>query len=156
MAKRKVLLIYGEKTTQINFRVPGSKKEKIIKEVDELLKKYHDPKHVSIDVKDSVFKKNEIEIPDEVGQFIGHKDKSEILPKKIEPQVVVEKEKQTNYLVVDSIPFSSEIFINFGKGKAIRKDGNDYYTKETKEGKLLLLKHASKEDAILYTEINFH
>lgn len=59
MAKRRVLLIYGEKTTQINFRVPESKKEKIIKEIDELLKKYHDPKHVSIDVKDSGTQKTE-------------------------------------------------------------------------------------------------
>lgn len=139
MAKRRVLLIYGEKTTQINFRVPESKKEKIVKEVDELLKKYHDPKYVSIDVKDSVSKKTE-----------------KIL-KKIEPQVVVEdNKKRVPYSVVDSIPFSSEVFINFGKGKAIRKDGDDYYTKETKDGKLLLLKHASKEDAILYTELNFH
>ena len=145
MAKRRVLLIYGEKTTQINFRVPESKKEKIIKEIDELLKKYHDPKHVSIDVKDSGTQKTE-KVNKEVKP-----------PKKIEPQVVVEEnKKRTPYLVVDSIPFSSEIFINFGKGKAIRKDGDDYYTKETKDGKLLLLKHDSKEDAILYTEINFH
>jgi hypothetical protein len=91
MAKRRVLLIYGEKTTQINFRVPESKKEKIIKEVDELLKKYHDPKHVSIDVKDSASKKSVIEIPDEVGQFIGHKNKDEKPQKKIEPQVVEEE-----------------------------------------------------------------
>jgi len=131
--------MYGEQTTQLNMRVPESKKAEIQKKFEEILKGYENPKKVEVSFG--------IEKPKDVKK----------VEKKIEPQVVIkEKEKRTPYLVVDSIPFSSEIFINFGKGKAIRKDGDDYYTKETKDGKLLLLKHASKEDAILYTELNFH
>lgn len=131
-------LMYGEQTTQLNMRVPESKKAEIQKKFEEILKGYENPKRVEVS--------SGIEKPKEVKK----------VEKKIEPQVVEEDKERTPYLVVNSIPFSSEIFINFGKGKAIRKDGDDYYTKETKNGKLLLLKHASKEDAILYAELNFY
>jgi hypothetical protein len=165
MAKRRVLLIYGEKTTQINFRVPESKKEKIIKEVDELLKKYHDPKHVSIDVKDSTTGKRKIEkhIQDEVDVFIS--SKTEKPPKKIEPQVVEEyiqtdedlqydkdyaEYEKEGYEKLTTFPLGAKTIRTYC-GYPIISDGKYYYTKYVDKNKdVVIVKFKKEQHAEFY------
>lgn len=166
MAKRRLLLIYGEKTTQINFRVPESKKEKIDREINDLLKKYHDPKYVLIDVKDSVSKKNKIEINDEVGQFIGYKDKSEKPLKKIEPQVVEEELDENDLLyaeyekaeesfeVLEKMPLlctKTNVVVN---GHNIWTDGTNFYVRENNGKTYKWTKFNRIDFASLYIEYN--
>ena len=142
MAKRRVLLIYGEKTTQINFRVPESKKEKIIKEIDELLKKYHDPKHVSIDVKDSGAQKTE-KVNKEVKP-----------PKKIEPQVVEEELDDYDDFIekLPSLPFGCKVTGHNEKGHDIYTDIEKkfFYVKEKEGDRYIAVKFENIVQAISY------
>jgi hypothetical protein len=79
MGKRKVTLIYGEKTVQVNFRIPESKRDIIEKEIYGLLEKYQNVQRVEIDVKNQ-------------SSVIAGWDSKLVrdLDKKIEPQVVVD------------------------------------------------------------------
>lgn len=59
MAKREVMMLYGEKTVQVNYRVPESKKDEIDVKIKGVLKEYENLQRVEIDVKESVaVKKN--------------------------------------------------------------------------------------------------
>lgn len=150
MAKRRLLLIYGEKTTQINFRVPESKKEKIDKEINDLLKKYHDPKYVSIDVKDSVSKKNKDEKP----------------PKKIEPQVVVEELDEEDLLyadyeklegkfeVLDKMPILCVKTDTIVNGHNVWTDNTFFYARENNGKTYKWTKFDRIEFAVFYIEDN--
>lgn len=53
MAKREVMMLYGEKTVQVNYRVPESKKDEIDAKIKGVLKGYENLKRVEIDVRES-------------------------------------------------------------------------------------------------------
>jgi hypothetical protein len=69
-------LMYGEPTSQLNMRVPESKKAEIQKKFEEILKTYENPKRFEITSGDEKLK--------EVKKVVKP-------PKKIEPQVVEEE-----------------------------------------------------------------
>jgi len=75
MKKRTVLLIYGEKTVQINKRIPASKREEIEDKFNAILKEYENPQRVVIDIYDSSKK---VILEDEVGQFVKPSVKNQI------------------------------------------------------------------------------
>lgn len=64
MKKRTVLLIYGEKTVQINKRIPESKRKEIEDKFNAILKEYENPQRVEIDVANGKSVKNEIVVLD--------------------------------------------------------------------------------------------
>lgn len=53
MAKREVMMLYGEKTVQVNYRVPESKKDEIDVAIKAVLKRYENPQRIEIDVRES-------------------------------------------------------------------------------------------------------
>ena len=53
MAKREVMMLYGEKTVQVNYRVPESKKDEIDAKIKGVLKEYENLQRVKIDVRES-------------------------------------------------------------------------------------------------------
>lgn len=53
MAKRKIMLTYGEQTETLSIRVPISKKSEIQVEFEGILKKYENPQRIEIDVRES-------------------------------------------------------------------------------------------------------
>lgn len=53
MAKREVMMLYGEKTVQVNYRIPESKKDEIDAKIKGVLKEYENLQRVKIDVRES-------------------------------------------------------------------------------------------------------
>jgi group I intron endonuclease len=126
---------YGEDTILVSIRVPVSKKPEIMEKFYGILSEY------VISYRKSLTK-------DIIASFKEKENLSTLAHKK-------EKKMKGNYIEINSIPFSSQLVHNYGKGKAIRRDGDIFYTRETKDGKLLLLQHNSKEDAFKYVDQNF-
>ena len=105
MGKRKVMLLYGEKTVQVNLRIPESKRDEILGKFNDILKEYHNLSCVEIDVNYHLHPSQKEE-DYSLGKVLGESIKKNIynardydLPKvdvmldskkKIEPQVVDE------------------------------------------------------------------
>lgn len=117
-------LMYGEQTTQLNMRVPESKKTEIQKKFEEILKGYENPKRV------------------EVSSGIEKAKEIKKVEKKIEPQVVVEEldeedllyveyEKLEEYFeVLEKMPLlctKTDVVVN---GHNIWSDGINFYARE--------------------------
>jgi len=172
MAKREVMMLYGEKTVQVNYRIPESKKDEIDAKIKGVLKEYENLQRVKIDVreseqkvlKDLVFQKpvaideafEKIEKKSKpadslVSKLIPMQDKANIilsnvndmLPEKIDQEIVDDK---IEYEILESFPFGIEKFEDFGKNKAIYFYEPDYYTRVVNEK----AKHISYGSAVNY------
>lgn len=86
MAKRKITLLYGEKTIQVNYRIPESKKDEIQLKFEAILKGYENPTKVEIDVLNP-FKSKEHPLKQ------GNNDIASQKPQSIEEAVPSWKEK---------------------------------------------------------------
>jgi len=172
MAKRKIMLTYGEQTETLSIRVPISKKSEIQVEFEGILKKYENPQRIEIDVRESkqrVSKDIASQKPvtiDEAFEKIEKKSKpadslvsklipiqdkaniilsnvNDILPEKIEQEIVDDK---IEYEILESFPFGVEKFEDFGKNKAIYFYEPNYYTRVVNEK----AKHISYGSAVNY------
>jgi hypothetical protein len=143
-------LMYGEPTSQLNMRVPESKKAEIQKKFEEILKTYENPKRFEITSGD--------EKPKEV-------KKVEKSPKKIEPQVVEEygqtyedlqydknyaEYEKEGYEKLSTFPLGAEKIGMYG-GYPIYSDGNNFYTKYVDKNKdIVIVKFKKEQHAEFY------
>jgi len=161
MAKRKVILLYGEKTVQINKRVPESKRKEIEKQFDTILESYRNPSEVEIDVANGRQVKYEIklfEVPaEEFASSIKSDVDDEIAPEKSTASGNdIDKDPAVKFERIASLPLGTELLESFGSKGALRISGDDkYYTKRTHQGKLEILQHESYKSAVLYANQNF-
>ena len=132
-------LMYGEQTTQLNMRVPESKKGEIQKKFEEILKTYENPKRVEVS--------SGIEKPKEV-------KKVEKPPKKIEPQVVVDELDDYEDFIekLPSLPFGCKVTGHNEKGHDIYTDIEKkfFYVKEKEGNRYIAVKFENIVQAISY------
>jgi hypothetical protein len=144
-------LMYGEPTSQLNMRVPESKKAEIQKKFEEILKTYENPKRFEITYGDEKLK--------EVKKVVKP-------PKKIEPQVVEETEEMSSleikreqylkdgYKKVNSTPFGiRRTGVKFRNTEIFEHDGL-YYVKHVVNNQPVITEHKSQQNAIFYITDN--
>ena len=144
-------LMYGEQTTQLNMRVPESKKGEIQKKFEEILKTYENPKRVEVS--------SGIEKPKEV-------KKVEKPPKKIEPQVVVDELDEEDLLyaeyeklegkfeVLDKMPILCVKTDTIVNGHNVWTDNTFFYARENNGKTYKWHKFDRIEFAVFYIEDN--
>lgn len=160
MKKRSVLLIYGEKTVQINKRIPASKRDEIERKINAILKEYENPQRVEIDVANGKSVKKQIVIP------ANSLKKGDVI--EFDAEVKLAQEKSTasgsdikvtpaiKFEQIASLPLGTKLVKEYGKFRALRSlDGKEFFTKRMNQGKVEILKHESYESAVLYANENF-
>jgi hypothetical protein len=140
-------LMYGEPTTQLNMRVPESKKGEIQKKFEEILKGYENPKRVEVS--------SGIEKP----KYVKNVEKTQ---KKIEPQVVEEdyevladlqydkdyaEYEKEGYEKLDTFPLGANKIKMYG-GYPVFFDGKNYYTKYVGDKKSIVVVKFKKEQHV--------
>jgi hypothetical protein len=178
MAKRKVILLYGEKTVQINKRVPESKRKEIEKQFDTILESYRNPSEVEIDVANGRQVKYEQIKPKEVSVVVkqgsapkkstasGNDKWREVLATEEEIAEVAsraEKIESAKLIVpaikferIASLPLGTKLVKEYGKFGALRSLSDEqFFTKRMHDGKIEILRHESYESALLYANENF-
>jgi hypothetical protein len=132
-------LMYGEPTSQLNMRVPESKKAEIQKKFEEILKTYENPKRFEITSGDE--KSKEVK-------------KVEKPPKKIEPQVVEEELDDYGDFIekLPSLPFGCKVTGHNEKGHDIYTDIEKkfFYVKEKEGDRYIAVKFENIVQAISY------
>jgi hypothetical protein len=132
-------LMYGEPTSQLNMRVPESKKAEIQKKFEEILKTYENPKRFEITSGDEKLK--------EVKKVVKP-------PKKIEPQVVEEELDEYEYFIekLPSLPFGCKVTGHNEKGHDIYTDIEKkfFYVKEKEGDRYIAVKFENIVQAISY------
>ena len=174
MAKRKIMLTYGEQTETLSIRVPISKKSEIQVEFEGILKKYENPQRIEIDVRESeqrVSKDIAYQKPVTIHEAFENIEKKsnpadnttkglvskvsevntfEYVKPILESDVLkVEQEvvdDKIEYEILESFPFGIEKFEDFGKNKAIYFYDPNYYTRVVNEK----AKHISYGSAVNY------
>ena len=137
-------LMYGEPTSQLNMRVPESKKAEIQKKFEEILKTYENPKR--FEITSGSEKPKDLKKP----------------PKKIEPQVVEDKEEyeadlqydkdyaeyeKVGYEKLSTFPLGSDK-IKMYCGYPVFFDGTYYYTKYVEKNKGVVIVKFKKEQHV--------
>lgn len=154
MKTKSVFYIYGEPTVTISFKVPESKKDKIMDDIrDNVLSKYENPMRVDIDIK-----VKERSRPKQMVSSSLTEKKSNPADDVIEKGVSPINEKPTakiSFKKIDVLPFGTESIQSFGSKGALRCFGDVYYTKRSFLGKLEVLEHNNYESAVLYANENF-
>lgn len=157
MAKRKSLLIYGEKTVLAKSRrIPESKKNEIEKRIDELLAEYYNPKSVK-----SVFIRTKK--AKSLSQEENFKLAMETAVVKIKGKAVVDKDsiqlaEPVNlpaYEKLTTLPLGTSMVTTYGSKGAIRQLDDVYFTKRQLNGGIEIIKHLTYTDAFEYAEANF-
>ena len=132
-------LMYGEPTSQLNMRVPESKKAEIQKKFEEILKTYENPKRFEITSGDEKLK--------EVKKVVKP-------PKKIEPQVVEEELDDYDDFIekLPSLPFKCKVTGHNEKGHDIYTDIEKkfFYVKEKEGDRYIAVKFENIVQAISY------
>ena len=141
-------LMYGEQTTQLNMRVPESKKGEIQKKFEEILKGYENPKRV------------------EVSSGIEKSKEIKKVEKKIEPQVVVDELDEEDLLyaeyeklegkfeVLDKMPILCVKTDTIVNGHNVWTDNTFFYARENNGKTYKWHKFDRIEFAVFYIEDN--
>lgn len=160
MKKRSVLLIYGEKTIQINKRIPVSKRDEIERKINAILKEYENPQRVEIDVANGKSVKNQIVIPAnslKEGDTIEFSAEAVLAPEKSTASGIdIDKSPAVKFKRIASLPLGTKLVKEYGKFGALRSlEGKEFFTKRMNQGKVEILKHENYESSVLYANENF-
>ncbi len=143
---KSVFLIYGESTVTVSFKVPESKKEEICSEIKEkVLSKYENPKRVVLNSE----KNNPLE-------FV--KNHKQVIKKVTSTYEEVDLKKKLTtkaYNKIETLPLGTVEVKSYGSKGAVRELNDVFYTKRSLGGKLEIIQHESKNDAIEYANQNF-